>query len=716
MAWSSVAEHIEYLTERERSEVERAHDFAARYHAGQARKSGEPYISHPEAVAEILAELELDAVTLEAAFLHDVVEDTSAELDDISRLFGPEVAGLVDGVTKLSMLEDRSQLEQEAENLRKMFLAMAQDIRVLLIKLADRLHNMRTLRHLPSQRQRRIAQETLEIYAPLAHRLGIYRLKWEMEDLSLRYLEPEAYQEIADRVRQRRTSRESYINEVADQLRAQLLEHGVEAEVTGRPKSFYSIYQKMRSGKEFGEIYDLVALRIIVEGKRDCYAVLGVVHAIYTPIPGRFKDYIAMPKPNLYQSLHTTVLGPGGQPVEVQIRTREMHRTAEYGIAAHWVYKEGEADPRFDRKLGWLRQVLEWQGDLRDAREFLESLKIDLFADEVFVFTPKGQVHDLPAGSTPVDFAYRIHTDIGHHCVGARVNGRIVPLDHKLENGDIVEVLTNKGSVGPSLDWLQFVQTSTARSRVRAWFKAKNREENSKLGRDMAEREARRLGQDPDLLLRTEWLEDIARRLHYGSPEDVFAAVGYGGLSAAALISRLQSRLPEPAPVIPDNDRQAFLGYGKPVNGVRVRGADNLLVRFSRCCTPVPGDLIMGYVSRGRGITVHRADCPNARALMAEGERVVEVAWDQGLKQSYPVEIEVHALDRPGLLADVAQLVAETNLNILSARARGYRNRTALVQVVLEIHHIGELRGVTERLRHLADVFSVERVARQKAN
>ena len=711
-----MASKLEYLTPHEREEVARAHTFAAHFHEGQLRQSGEPYIIHPEAVAEILADLEMDAVTLQAAFLHDVVEDTSASLEEIGRTFGPEVAQLVDGVTKLSLLEDRSQLEQEAENLRKMFLAMAQDVRVILIKLADRLHNLRTLKHLPPLRQRRIAQETLEIYAPLAHRLGIYRLKWELEDLSLRYLEPDVYQNLSELIRQRRNDRETYIEAVAAELREKLLEHGVDAEVSGRPKSFYSIYQKMRQGKDFSEIYDLVALRIIVDSVKDCYGVLGIVHTLFTPIPGRFKDYIAMPKPNLYQSLHTTVVGPGGQPVEVQIRTREMHRTAEFGIAAHWIYKEGHSDPRFDQKLGWLRQLLEWQGETRDAREFLESLKIDLFADEVFVFTPKGQVHDLPAGATPVDFAYRIHTDVGHRCVGARVNGRIVPLDHRLQNGDIVEILTNKGSSGPSLDWLQFVQTSTARSRIRTWFKQKNREENAKLGRDMVEREARRVNLSPDDILRPEWLEDMSRRLHYGSIDDLFAAVGYGGLNSQQVVSRLRDRLPEPAREIPESDARAFSDYGKPTNGVRVRGADNLLVRFSRCCTPVPGDPIIGYVSRGKGVTVHRLECPNAKALMQEGDRIVEVAWDQGLQQNYPVEIEVHALDRSGLLADVAQAVAETRLNILSARARGYRNRTALVQVVMEIHHLGELRGIIERLRHLPDVYSVERVARQKAN
>lgn len=712
LPWSDVATKLEYLTPRERDEVARSHTFAAHFHEGQLRQSGEPYIIHPEAVAEILAELEMDAVTLQAAFLHDVVEDTSASLDEITRAFGPEVAKLVDGVTKLSLLEDRSQLEQEAENLRKMFLAMAQDVRVILIKLADRLHNLRTLKHLQPARQQRIASETLEIYAPLAHRLGIYRLKWELEDLSLRYLEPEAYQNIAELVRQRRGDREHYIEQVAEEVHRGLSEHSIDAEVSGRPKSFYSIFLKMRQGKEFAEIFDLVALRVLVETVRDCYGVLGIVHTMYTPLPGRFKDYIAMPKPNLYQSLHTTVVGPGGQPVEVQIRTREMHRTAEYGIAAHWVYKEGRSDPAFDQKLGWLRQLLEWQGDLRDAREFLETLKIDLFADEVFVFTPKGQVHNLPAGATPVDFAYRIHTDIGHHCVGARVNSRIMPLDHQLENGDIVEILTSKNSQGPSLDWLQFVQTSTARSRIRSWFKAKNREENSRLGRDMVEREARRMSLDPAAVLRTEWVEDMARRLHYGGVDDLFAAVGYGGLSAAQVVTRLKDRLPEPAPALPAE--RPGDDYGKPTNGVRVRGADNLLVRFSRCCTPVPGDPIIGYVTRGKGVTVHRSECPNAKALLSEQDRIVEVTWDQGLQQNYPVEIEVHALDRAGLLADVAQAVAETHLNILSARARGYRNRTALVQVVMEIHHLGELRGIIERLRHLPDVYSVERVVSAK--
>jgi guanosine-3',5'-bis(diphosphate) 3'-pyrophosphohydrolase len=708
-------QRIEYLGEKDRALVAEAYAFAREAHAGQRRLTGDPYLTHPVAVAEILADLRLDGATLAAALLHDVVEDAGVTKAEIEARFGAVVAELVDGVTKLERLEDRSFLEVQAENVRKMLLAMARDLRVVLIKLADRLHNMRTLRPLPVEKQVRIAKETLDIYAPLAHRLGIYKVKWELEDLALRYLDPEAYHELAEMVAQKRAERESYLAEVAALLRQKLAEHGIEADIHGRPKGFYSIYQKMhRQGKAFSEIYDLFALRVIVSSVRECYAALGIVHTLFKPIPGRFKDYIAMPKTNLYQSLHTTVIGPEGRPFEVQIRTQEMHRTAEYGIAAHWVYKEGRTDPRLDQKLSWLRRLIEMQGETREAQEFLDSLKVDLFSDEVYVFTPKGAVLELPADATPVDFAFRIHTDIGYRCVGAKANGHIVPLDYKLQNGDIIEILTSKTAQGPSADWLQFVKTSTARNRIRQWFKAKNREENIRLGQQLFEREARRLGLDPAQLRRDEWLDEVRRRFNFQSVDDLWAAVGYGGVSAGQVVGRLKERLP--AQVLPLPDGRSADGFGRPSNGIRVRGADNLLVRVARCCTPVPGDPIVGYITRGRGVSVHRTDCPNVEHLAAEGERLIDVAWDRHAGETYPVELEIHGLDRAGLLADVASVLAARKLNIAQAKARGYRNHKAVVTVLVEIRHLGELAGVMEDLRRIPDVTVVQRVAREKAN
>lgn len=704
--------------------LEKSYRFSRLAHRGQYRVSGEDYIEHPLAVAAILAELELDIITLVAALLHDVVEDTGVTLREIQAEFGDEVTLLVDGVTKLGRLEWRTQEEEQVENLRKMFLAMARDIRVILIKLADRLHNLRTLKHLPPERQADIARETLEIFAPLAHRLGIFRMKWELEDSALRFLEPERYRELLDRVAKKRGEREEYINEVISILRDRLTRAGIRADIQGRPKHFYSIYKKMyEQGKDFSEIYDLIAVRVIVDTVKDCYGTLGIVHTLWKPIPGRFKDFVAMPKPNMYQSIHTTVMGPHGDPFEIQIRTVDMHRTAEYGIAAHWKYKEGGKTNRdFDEKLSWLRQILEWQHDLRDAREFMESLRIDLFDDEVFVFTPKGDVVDLPAGASPIDFAYRIHTDIGHQCVGARVNGRIVPLDYQLKNGDIVEILTGKQSSGPSWDWLNIVKTSNARNKIRQWFRREQREENIEKGRDALEREARRLGHDFHELWRPEWVEEIAGRFSCRGEEDIFLAVGCGVLSPYQVVNRLREEYRKEKQQADrlNLDRLArevrWEDYGRPSDGVRVKGIDNVLVRFSRCCNPIPGDAIIGYVTRGRGVSIHRLDCPNMGQYMNERERVIEVAWDRVDAAYYPVEIAVSALDRPGLLSDVARVVAETQTNILFARARtDNRNRRAHIDLVLEIQSVGQLSSIAQRISRIRDVLSVDRVVREQA-
>jgi len=701
--------------------IQRAFRFSQAAHAGQKRASGCDFIEHPLAVALILAELELDVTTLVAALLHDTVEDTPVTLEQVEAEFGPEVALLVDGVTKLNQIEWRTRLEEQAENLRKMFLAMARDIRVVLIKLADRLHNMRTLAVVPREKQIAKSRETLEIFAPLAHRLGMSRIQWELEDLALRYLEPERYRELAERIPRKRAEREELARVIIDTLREKLAEAGIRADIQGRAKHFYSIYRKMyEQGKDLSQIYDLIAVRVIVDSVKDCYGALGVVHTIWRPLPGRFKDYIATPKSNMYQSLHTTVIGPQGEPFEIQIRTWEMHRTAEYGIAAHWRYKEGgKTDPEFDAKLAWLRQVLEWQNDLRDAREFMESLKIDVFSDEVFVFTPKGDVIELPAGSTPVDFAYRIHTEIGHRCVGAKVNGRIVPLDYRLKNGDIVEILTSKGSAGPSADWLQFVRTSTARSRIRQWLKKQRRDENLERGRLLLEYEIRAHGLPLREVWRKDWLDEIAARYNLPDGDELLVAIGYGGVAAGQVAGRLRDlyrKLVAPAekgeggaaaPAVETRPRQRQGGVGA---GVRVDGLDHVLVRFSRCCNPVPGDPIVGYVTRGRGVSIHRADCAMLKASPEVEERLIEVTWDEVGGKSFPVAVELVCYDRVGLLSDIAAVVADTRRNILSSRTRTRRDGTAVIDLVVEVQSLEQFDHLRRQLERIRDVIKVERV------
>jgi len=697
--------------------IKKAYDFAYKAHKGQHRVSGEKYIFHPLEVAMILAELELDSITIAASLLHDVVEDTHYKLEDIKENFGNEIALLVDGVTKLGKLKYKSKEEQQAENLRKMFLAMAKDIRVILIKLADRLHNMRTLGHLPKSKIKEKAQETLEIFAPLAHRLGISKIKWELEDLAFRHLKPDKYYELVQKVVKKREEREQQINNVKNILMSKLKEAGIKVEIQGRPKHFYSIYKKMvERNKTFEQIYDLAAVRILVDTVKDCYGVLGIVHTIWKPIPGRFKDYIAMPKPNMYQSLHTTVIGPNGEPIEIQIRTWEMHRTAEYGIAAHWRYKEGnKGDKEFDKKLSWLRELLEWQRDMKDAKEFMESLKIDLFTDEVFVFTPKGDVINLPSGSTPIDFAYKIHTDIGHSCIGAKVNGKIVPLDYKLRNGDRVEILTSSyPNSGPSRDWLKIVNTSQARNKIRQWFKKEKREENIIKGKEILEREAKRHGYSFKDLFRTKWLEQVINRFSFNDLDDLYAAVGYGGITSGQVIQKLIDEYKKHEKVKETDTlikKEFHRGPRKKQQdkGVKIKGIDNILIRFSRCCNPVPGDDIVGYITRGRGVSIHRKDCPNVKELQKEEDRFIEVYWDYINNASYNVEIQVLSKDRPGILSEVINVVNELKTVINAVNARVTKDGTALIDMTLKISNKNHLKDVIKSIKKVDDVYNVKR-------
>lgn len=709
-----------YNAKADLSVVRAAYEYAEKAHRGQKRFSGEPFIVHPLEVAKILAELELDQETLVAGLLHDVVEDTGVTLENIQERFGKEITLLVDGVTKLSRIEYKSKEEQQAENLRKMFLAMAKDIRVILIKLADRMHNLRTLKYHPAPKQVEIAEETLEIFAPLAHRLGIYRIKWELEDQAFRYKEPEKYFDLVEKIAKTRDKREEYIRLVISILMSKLAAMGIEADIKGRPKHLHSIYEKMvEQQKDLNEIYDVMAVRCLVGTVRDCYATLGIVHTLWTPIPGRFKDFIAMPKSNMYQSLHTTVIGPQGEPLEIQIRTMEMHRTAEYGIAAHWRYKEGgRGDREFDKKLAWLRQLLEWQHDLRDAREFMESLKIDLFADAVFVFSPKGDVVELPAGSVPLDFAYRIHTDVGHRCVGAKINGRIVPLEYKLKNGDIVEILTSKNS-GPSRDWLNLAKTSHAKTKIRQWFKKGQRDENILKGRENFEREVRKQGIEADLI-KGDKLLDIGKKLNILSLEDLYAAIGDGTITANNILTKIKlgeaktekkGLLAEEVQVLKTESRPSG-GWGKPTQGIRVKGIDNLLIRLSHCCNPVPGDPITGYITRGRGVSIHRTDCRNIVTYQRdEVERLVEVAWDKEFRESFQVKLEINGMDRAGLLSDVMAVLLEMKISANLVTARGKKDRGAVIDLVLEMKGLEQLEHIMNKITRIKDVYGVRRVS-----
>ncbi len=718
--------HLDELTARVQSYdptvdaalLRAAYEVADKAHEGQLRASGESYIEHPLAVARVLAEMEMDVATIAAAILHDVVEDTSITAEQVSEKFGPEIAQLVDGVTKLTRIPYQTKEDAQVENLRKMFMAMAKDIRVIIIKLADRLHNMRTLASLPAEKQEAIARETIEIYAPIAHRLGIWKVKWDLEDLSLRHLDSKAYNDIADRVAKKRTEREAAVNATIAELRTNFERIGVKAEVTGRPKHFYSIYEKMRKGRDFSTIYDLTAVRVIVDSVKDCYGALGAVHSVWKPIPGRFKDYIAMPKPNGYQSLHTTVVGPGGDPIEIQIRTVEMHRVSEYGVAAHWRYKEGGKVDDFEKKLTWLRSLLETQSEVSDSRAFMENLKLDLFENQVFIFSPKADVYSLAAGSTPLDFAYQVHTDIGHHCVGAKVNGKIVPLDYKLRNGDICEVLVNKSS-RPSLDWITIVHTGSAKHKIKQWFRKERKHENVVLGQESVERELAREHLRPDLA-RGDLIEKIAKRMNHAKATDLFAAIGFGDTSAVTIVQRIKDemkasnivelstlqRVAPPAPV----RRPA-----RNASGIRIAGVDDVLVRVSKCCSPVPGDPIMGYVTIGKGVSVHRADCPNVAYMAASPERILQASWIESTEHTHAVDVEVEADDRSGLLQDVMAACAEYKTNASSVTARVKRDRTAVISLTLEIANLVHLHKVLEKLRAIADVRSVYRVTKREA-
>jgi len=695
--------------------VERAYNYAVKAHDGQKRVSGEDYIIHPLEVAKILA----DNITIAASMLHDVVEDTKCTNEDCRNLFGEEIAMLVDGVTKLGKLEYKTKEEQQAESLRKMFIAMAKDIRVVLIKLADRLHNMRTLRYMPPEKQKEKAKETMEIYAPIAHRLGISKIKWEMEDLALRYLEPKEYYELVDKVAKKRKEREEEINHVIQILSEKFKEVGIEAHIEGRPKSFYSIYRKMYyQNKSFEQIFDLTAVRIIVDTVKDCYGVLGIVHTLWKPIPGRFKDYVAMPKPNMYQSLHTTLLGSEGQPFEVQIRTWEMHKTSEIGIAAHWKYKEGRtSQSEFDEKLKWLRQMLEWQNDIKDTREFMETLKVDLFTDEVYVFTPKGDVVDLPVESTPIDFAYKIHSQIGNRCIGAKINGRIVPLDYKLQNGDIVEVITSAVANGPSRDWLKIVKSSQAKNKIRQWFKKEKREENIQKGKELLEKEIRRHGYTTAQLVRTEWMEIISKKFSLHSVDDMYSSLGYGGLTPNQVITKLKEEFRKTQKLEEREEetieRQVEKAQERKSRhsstGVKVKGVENIMIRFSKCCNPVPGDEIVGYITKGRGVSVHQKDCPNVADLMNEEERFIEVEWNTQTKVSYNADVEVRATDRKGLLAEITTIIDESKVNISAFHSRTTKDKMAIINFILEINDIEQLNKLIRKFRKIEGVMDVFR-------
>nr|WP_257346635.1 bifunctional (p)ppGpp synthetase/guanosine-3',5'-bis(diphosphate) 3'-pyrophosphohydrolase [Pseudalkalibacillus decolorationis] len=699
----------------------KAYEFAKDSHEGQFRKSGDPYIDHPVEVALILVNLEMDAQTISAGFLHDVVEDTDVSLQDLTELFGEEVSMLVDGVTKLKKIKFKSKEEQQAENHRKMFVAMAQDIRCILIKLADRLHNMRTLKHMPKEKQIQKANETLEIFAPLAHRLGISTIKWELEDVSLRYLNPQQYYRIVNLMKQKRTEREQYVQEVIQDIDERLQEVNIHADMWGRPKHIYSIYRKMtKQNKQFNEIYDLLAVRVVVDSIRDCYAVLGIIHTCWKPMPGRFKDYIAMPKANMYQSLHTTVIGPKGDPLEVQIRTEDMHRVAEYGIAAHWAYKEGannNGNNTFEEKLTWFREILEWQNDATDAEEFMESLKVDLFSDMVFVFTPKGDVIELPSGSVPLDFAYRIHTEIGNQCIGAKVNSKMVPLDYNLKTGDIVEVMTSKHSYGPSKDWLKITQSSHAKNKIRQWFKKEKREENVLKGKELVEKEVKNHGYELKQVLTQDNVQTVAQKYNFTNIEDMYAAVGYNGITASQIATRLTDKMRKKIEDDPEkivaaiNDAKSFPEKKRTEVGVQVKGIDNLLIRLSRCCNPVPGDDIVGYITKGRGVSIHRKDCPNIISEDTE-HRLLPVDWegDSQLTKSYSVDIEITGFDRRGLLNEVLHAVAETKTNMSAVAGRSDKNKMATINITISIHNVNHLHKVVERIKRIPDIYSVRRM------
>ena len=704
--------------------VKKAYDLAFEAHKEQKRESGEPYIIHPISVAMILADMGMYTNTIVAGLLHDVIEDTDYTYEDISNIFNVEVANLVDGVTKLGKIKYKSKEEQQADNVRKMLLAMAKDIRVIIIKLADRLHNMRTLKYMKPEKQKKKAQETLDIFAPLAHRLGISKIKWELEDLCLRYIHPEEYYDLVNMIAEKRVEREKFISRIIKELKENLDKANIDSDIEGRPKHFYSIYRKMvNKHKSIEQIFDLTAIRILVNTVKDCYAVLGIVHTIYKPIPGRFKDYIAMPKPNMYQSLHTTVIGSEGKTFEIQIRTFEMHRTAEYGIAAHWKYKSGingtdSKDMTFENKLTWLRDILEWQKEAVDATEFMEGFKLDLFSDEIFVFTPKGVVINLPAGATPIDFAYKIHTDIGNKCVGAKVNGKIVTLDYKLKTGEIVEILTSSSSRGPNIDWLNIANSNQARSKIKQWLRKARREENLERGKEMLDKECKKQSLVFSDLCKGPLYDKLLKRYHLNNVEEIYVAIGEGELLSSTVISKLKENIVKQVAEeelnknieeqIAKTERQI---KKKQNYGVTVKGLNNIMVRFARCCNPVPGDDIAGYITKGRGVSVHRKDCSNFKAIVEkQREKVVDVSWGTEKGAAYVAELEVKAEDRMCLLSDVMLVITDSNLSLLSLNAKSGRNGVANINIQVKIDNIEQLKELMKKIRRLQGILDVYRV------
>lgn len=704
--------------------ITRAFNFSRTQHHGRLRESGEKFIHHPLGAARICAELHLDSVTIASALLHDVVEDTPTTVETIREQFGDEVAEIVDGLTKMQKVSLKSQEEEQADNIRKMIIAMAKDIRVILIKLADRTHNMRTLCFLDKQRQIKKAKETLEIYAPLAHRLGIYSLKWELEDLAFAALHPRKYSELQQMVAQRRTDREDYVAEAARYLNEELHKVGIEARIEGRAKHFYSIYTKMvKRGKEFNEIYDLTAMRVLVDTVKDCYGALGIIHSLWKPMPGRFKDYIAMPKFNMYRSLHTTVIGPQGKPLEIQIRTHKMHQTSEYGIAAHWLYKEDESSKSKSKeqaadKLSWLRQMMEWQNDTDDPKEFMKTLRIDLFEEEVFVFTPKGEVISLAAGSTAVDFAYAVHTDVGHHCVGAKVNGRIVQLQHQLNSGDFVEVLTSKSSQGPSRDWLNFVKTSRARNKIRQWFKTERRQDSEHIGKEMLQDALRRKGLASQKIVASPAFGELTRSMGFLKAEDLYVSLGTGKTSPQQVVTRITRHLEDSGEIpsvvtkttsVPARERAAISAPREL--GISVDGVSDVGIRIAKCCKPLPGDKIVGYISLGKGVSIHRKDCPNARALTRQSnERFINVAWQGSSLKPFRAEFQVDAMDRSHLLEDITRTMSESGINIVAAQCNTANDNTVRDKFVVEVGDAKLLDSVLEHIKSIDTIFDAYRL------
>lgn len=710
--------------------LESAYKLADDKHNGQKRKSGEPFIIHPVAVASMLADMDMDMPSIVAGMLHDVVEDTAVTIDEIKEQFGEEIAYLVDGVTKLKRLPTSTKEELQNENLRKMFLSMASDIRVIVIKLVDRLHNMRTLQYVNTDSQITKARETLEIYTPLAHRLGMTKIKWELEDLCFKYLEPEAYNSLVTQITQKRDEQEAYIAKVLESIKQRLDSAGIKAFLDGRPKHFYSVHKKMiMQSKTLNQIYDLLAIRVIVDTMQECYTVLGIIHEMYTPMPGRFKDYIAMPKPNMYQSLHTTLIGPDGKPFEAQIRTWEMHKTAEIGIAAHWKYKEGSKNGKMsadDSKLEWVRNLLDNQKEVKDPDEFVETFKMDLFTDEVFVFTPKGDVKCLPKGSTPIDFAYAIHSAVGNRMIGAKVNSEIKPLNYKLRTGDFVEIITSQSNHGPSRDWLNVVKSSEAKSKIRQWFKKECRDENIERGREIVDRELKKHGYKYEQLIKPEWIEPILKKYKFSSYDDLLNVIGFGEISAQKIINILRDEYNKSISAGKDEDVLAKLEAARNAkkekkqhasdNGIIVKGIENCLVRLSRCCNPVPGDSIVGYITKGRGVSVHRTDCPNIIAMSELENRVIDVRWaDQSKgfgKSSYIVDISIKSVGNANLLLQIAKLIAESKLPMRAINARTTRDNYELIDLTLEITDRSELDKIVKKINAMESVVEVSRTVK----